>query len=136
MILPRLGFLKRQSDQVVVIELDEAITKGVLLGWSNHEFRLLNYVFFPTPTFQGGSSTKVLADHLREVTKTLGSGIKHIILSISGGDSLLRYIELPTVPIGDMRKILRMNSVAYLKQDLSDYVFDCFALPNSCTEKE
>jgi hypothetical protein len=73
---------------------------------------------------------------MREVTKTLGSDVKHIILSISGGDSLLRYIELPTVPIGDMRKILRMNSVAYLKQDLSDYVFDCFALPNSCTEKE
>ena len=136
MILPRLGILKRQNDQVVVIELGEAITKGVLLGWSNHEFKLLNYVFSPAPTSQSGGSTKALADHLREVTKTLGSPLKHIILSISGGDSLLRYIELPTVPIGDMRKILRMNSVAYLKQDLSDYVFDCFALPNSCTDKE
>jgi len=136
MIFPRLGFLNRQSDKVVVIELDELTTKAVSLAWSDEGFKLLNYVFLPAPISESGNVTALLADHLRTVTQTLGSNIKHVILSISGGDSLLRHIELPTVPVGDMRRILRMNSVAYLQQDLSDYVFDCFVLANPRAGKE
>jgi Tfp pilus assembly PilM family ATPase len=136
MIFPRLGFLHRQSDTVVVIELDERTTKAVLLAWSDGGFKLLNYVFLPAPISESGDLTALLADHLRKVIQTLGSNIRHVILSISGGDSLLRHIELPTVPVGDMRRILRLNSVAYLQQDFSDHVFDCFVLSNPHAEKE
>ena len=136
MIFPRLDFLNKQGGTVVVIELDERTTKAVLLAWSDEGFKLLNYVFLPSPISESGGATELLADHLRKVTQTLGSRGKHVILSISGGDSLLRHIELPTVPVGDMRRILRLNSVAYLKQDLSDHVFDCFVLSDPGPEKE
>jgi len=45
------------------------------------------------------------------------------------GDSIVRHAELPQMPVGDMRQVLKNNTKNYLQQDLPGHVFDCFIIP-------
>ena len=56
-------------------------------------------------------------------------------LSISAHDSILRGIELPLLPVSQMRQMLQLNSKAYLQHDLSDHTFDCYIVPNDPKKK-
>jgi type IV pilus assembly protein PilM len=51
------------------------------------------------------------------------------------GDSIVRHAELPQMPVGDMRQVLKNNSKNYLQQDLPGHVFDCYIIPPRATPK-
>jgi Tfp pilus assembly PilM family ATPase len=42
---------------------------------------------------------------------------------------MVRQIELPQIPLDEMRQILKMNHKNYLQQDLPNHAFDCYIVP-------
>ena len=42
---------------------------------------------------------------------------------------MVRQIELPQIPLDEMRQILKVNHKNYLQQDLPNHVFDCYIIP-------
>ena len=55
-----------------------------------------------------------------------------VTLAVGVNESVVRHAELPSMPVGDMRQILKNNTKNYLQQDLPGHVFDCtIILPRS-----
>lgn len=92
-------------------------------------FSLVNFTVQNSPVFEKSFSSELLAEHLRSVNEALGARSKQVSVAIGVTDALLRHAEMPAVPVGDMRAMLKLNTKTYLQQDLPDYVFDCFILP-------
>ncbi len=130
---PLVGQKKR--DQVLSIDLGGRTTKAVLLQRSGNGFRLARYAIKEAPVYEHGFSATMLAEHLREVAQSLEPKTRQMTLSISAHDSILRGIELPLLPVSQMRQMLQLNSKAYLQHDLSDHTFDCYIVPNDPKKK-
>jgi type IV pilus assembly protein PilM len=125
---PMLGQQKKR-EQVLSIDLGGRTTKAVLLQRAGNSLKLARYSIKEAPIYDRGFSAALLAEHLREVAQSLEPKTRQITLSISANESILRGIELPLLPVNQMRQMLRLNSKAYLQHDLSDHTFDCYIVP-------
>jgi len=90
---------------------------------------LTRYVLLDAPIFDKKISPDLLGEHLRAVAEALGSPTKNLAAAIGLEDSIVRQIELPQIPMDEMRQILRVNHKNYLQQDLPNHVFDCHIIP-------
>ncbi len=128
-----LSFLSRKArkrDQIVAIDLGARMTKAVLVQNPNGEgYRLTQFSVLEAPLYEKAPSRELLTEHLKKVSQDLGNHPKQVVLVLGAADSLLRQAEMPLVPVEDMRLMLKLNSKAYLQQELPDYYFDCFILP-------
>jgi type IV pilus assembly protein PilM len=119
----------RRRTQLIAIDLGMRTTKAVSLQRRGSDLELLRYSIQDAPIHEKDLSTELLAQHLKNVMEALGAKTKQVIVVAGVNDCLLRHAEMPLVPIGDMRMMLKFNSKTYLQQDLTDYVFDCHILP-------
>lgn len=116
----------KRRDQIVAIDLGGRTTKAVHLQRRGETFHLLNYALVDAPAGEKTLSSAALADYLKGVSRALGSGKgKPVTLSIGVADTLFRQVEIPLMPIADVRLMLKYNSKNYLQQELPDHVFDC-----------
>lgn len=120
---------KRKRDQVVAIDLGGRTTKAVLIQRRNDGFALARYALLDAPIYEKTLSLDLLTEHLKSVCQTLDAKGKATTLAVGVNDSLMRHVEIPNMPVEDMRLVLKMNSKNYLQQDLPNYVFDCAVLP-------
>src|SRR5688572_25465356 len=126
MELPFLSRRQRKRDHIVSIDLGGRTTKAVHLQRAGDRFALVNYALLDAPISDKAISTDLLADHLRNVSRMLGAGkAKPVTLAVGVTESLFRQIEVPLMPVDDLRMMLKFNSKTYLQQDLADHVFDC-----------
>jgi type IV pilus assembly protein PilM len=126
MELPFLSRGQRKRDHIVSIDLGGRTTKAVHLQRTGERFSLVNYALLDAPISDKAISTDLLADHLRNVARMLGAGkAKPVTLAVGVTESLFRQIEVPLMPVDDLRMMLKFNSKTYLQQDLADHVFDC-----------
>ena len=125
-----LPFIKSQAkkrDQIVAIDLGGRTTKAVYLQRKGSSFHFINYAVLEAPSYDHGFSTDVLAEHLRGVVRSLASiRVRQVTLAIGVTETLFRQVELPLIPVPDMRQMLKLNPKNYLQQDVTDHVFDCF----------
>lgn len=119
----------RKRTQVVAIDLGARMTKGVNIIRRNDGFELAGFATVETPTSDKGLTTDILGELFKTITQTAADNAKLVVVVLGVGDSMLRQAELPMVPVGDMRLMLKYNSKNYLQQELPDYVFDCQILP-------
>jgi type IV pilus assembly protein PilM len=63
------------------------------------------------------------------------SRTKQVTLSIGVNDTLFRQVEVPLMPVADVRQMLKFNSKNYLQQDLPDYAFDCCYVVSNASGK-
>jgi type IV pilus assembly protein PilM len=42
---------------------------------------------------------------------------------------VVRQVELPQIPVDEMRMVLKNNTKSYLQQDMPNHVFDCYIYP-------
>lgn len=119
----------KKKSQVIAVDLGARTTKAVCLQRKEAGFELLNFKILDAPTFEKGISPEVLGEHLRMLVESLGTKTKFITMSLGVNDSMLRPAEMPTLPVSDLRQMLKFNSKAYFQQDYPDYAFDCFILP-------
>jgi type IV pilus assembly protein PilM len=115
---------------LISVDLGARTTKAVLLQRKADSYVLLNYAVMDAPIYEKSMSAELLAEHLKAVTAALEPRTKLAVVALGVGESVVRHADLPQMPIGDMRQILKNNSKNYLQQDLPGHVFDCFAIAN------
>lgn len=120
---------KRKRDQVVAIDLGGRTTKAVHLQRRESGFTLIKYALLDAPIFEKSLSTELLTEHLKSVCQAVDAKGKLTALAVGVNESLMRHVEMPRMPVDDMRLVLKNNSKNYLQQDLTNYVFDCYVIP-------
>jgi len=116
----------KRRDQVIAIDLGARTTKAVHLQRRGEKISLVNYVLIDAPSPDQSLSVELLGNHIKDTAKALGTTRnRQISLAIGVNDSLFRHVELPMMPVADMRQNAQIQFKEYLQQDLPDYVFDC-----------
>ncbi len=123
------GATKKKRDQVFAIDLGARTTKAVLLERRGEVLALSRYALLDAPIYEKKFSPDLLAEHLRTVTKAMDPRTKLVTLAIGLEDAVVRQVELPQIPVSEMRLVLKNNSKGYLQQDLPRHVFDCHIFP-------
>ncbi len=123
--LPFISSHAKRRDQIVAVDLGVRTTKAVHVQRRGDKFNLLNFAVVDSPVFEKNSSPDVLGDHLKNVVRALGSKTKQVTLALGDAETVFRQIEVPLVPISDLRRMLKFNSKAYLQQEFANHVFDC-----------
>lgn len=126
--MPIIGHTKRR-DEVLSVDLGTRTTKAVLLKRTGSDLKLARFAIKDAPVYDNGFSAAMLAEHLRDVAQSLQPKNRQMTLSVGASESILRGIELPLLPVNQMRQMLRLNSKAYLQHDFSDHTFDCYFVP-------
>jgi type IV pilus assembly protein PilM len=126
MALPFLdGVARKKRDQLVAVDLGGRITKAVHVQRRGDNLALTRYALLDTPIFEKSLPVDLLSEHLKAVNQAVDGKCKWLALTIGVNEALLRHVELPPMPVADMRMVLKNNSRLYLQQDLAGYVFDC-----------
>jgi type IV pilus assembly protein PilM len=123
------GAFKKKRSQMVSIDLGTRTTKAVLLEQRGEIFALCRYALLDAPIFEKKISPEMLADHLKNVVEALGAETQLVTLAVGLDDAVVRQVDLPQIPLDEMRLILKNNPKAYLQQDLPGHVFDCYIFP-------
>ena len=127
-----LAFFKsrgKSRDQMVAIDLGSRTTKAVHLERRGDDFALCSYALLDAPISERTPSAELLMDHLKATCQLLGAKTKLVTLTVGAHDAVLRPVEMPRIPVDDMRLVLKNNSRNYMQQDMSGYVFDCYIIP-------
>jgi len=123
--VPFISSHAKRRDQVVAVDLGVRSTKAVHVQRRGDKFNLVNYALLDSPVFEKNSSADLLADHMKNVVRALGSRTKQVTLALSDSETVFRQVEAPLMPVADLRRMLKFNSKTYLQQELNDFVFDC-----------
>ena len=118
---------------MMAVDLGTRTTKAVLLERRGEVLALSRYALLDAPIYDKKFSAELLSDHLRSVAEALGGGTKFVTLAIGLDDAIVRQVELPQIPVDEMRMVLKNNTKGYLQQDLPNYVFDCHIFPPRTT---
>ena len=110
----------------MAVDLGTRTTKAVLLERRGEVLALSRYAVLDAPIYDKKFSPELLSDHLRSVAEALGGGTKFVTLAVGLDDAIVRQVELPQIPVGEMRQVLKNNTKGYLQQDLPNHVFDCY----------
>ncbi|MDD5141184.1 MAG: pilus assembly protein PilM [Verrucomicrobiales bacterium] len=130
MALPFLnGSKKRKRTQIVSVDLGARTTKAVFLEQRGEVWSLCRYALLDAPIFEKKISSELLAEHLKTVVEALETDAKYITLSVGLDDAVVRQVDLPNIPMDEMRMVLKNNTKGYLQQDLPGHVFDCHIFP-------
>ena len=129
MPLPFLENTAKRRDQMLSIDLGGRTTKAVHLQRKGDDIMLSRFVLLDAPIYEKNLSADLLGEHLKSVFQALDAKTKLVTLAIGVQDSLVRYADLPLMPVGDMRQVLKNNTKNYLQQDLPGYLFDCSVIP-------
>jgi len=114
---------------MIAVDLGSRTTKAALFERRGEILALTRYALLDAPLFEKKMSAELLGDHLKSVAEALGNTTKYIIVAVGLEDAMVRQIELPQIPLDEMRQILKVNHKNYLQQDLPNHVFDCYIIP-------
>jgi type IV pilus assembly protein PilM len=123
------GVAGKSRNQMISVDLGSRTTKAVLLERRGEGFALTRYALLDAPIFEKTLSPELLAEHLKTICETLEARAKLVTLSIGVNDAMVRPVELPLIPVDEMRLVLKNNTRGYLQQDLPNRVFDCHIIP-------
>ena len=129
------GASKKRRNQMLAVDLGSRKTKAILVERRGENIALTRYALLDAPIFDKKISAELLATHLREVVQKMDAQPKWITLALGLDDAMVKQIELPQIPMDDMRAVLKNNSKAYLQQDLAGYAFDCHIFPPKLSQK-
>src|SRR5438046_401786 len=119
---------KTKRDQVVAVDLGGRTTKAIALQRQGDGYALSGYAMMDAPVFEKNLPVELLTEHLQAINAALGGKTKSLVLTVGVNDAVVRPIEMPRMPIEDLRQVLKLNSKTYLQQDLSNHVFDCYPI--------
>jgi len=123
------GASRKKRAQMIAVDLGSRTTKAALFERRGEILALTRYALLDAPLFEKKMSAELLGDHLKSVAEALGNTTKYIIVAVGLEDAMVRQIELPQIPLDEMRQILKVNHKNYLQQDLPNHVFDCYIIP-------
>ncbi|SPE59393.1 Type IV pilus assembly protein PilM [Verrucomicrobia bacterium] len=125
----RNGSRRKKRELVLAVDLGSRTTKAVQLQRRDEGYALCGYAVLDAPIFDKTLSTELLSEHLKTVCQSVVAKTKSVTLTAGVSDALVRQVEMPMIPVDDLRSVLKLNSRNYLQQDLSGHVFDCQVIP-------
>ncbi len=123
------GQARKKRNQMMAVDLGTRTTKAVLMERRGEVLALSRYALLDAPIYDKKFSADLLADHLHGVAEALGGATKFVTLAVGLDDAIVRQVELPQIPLGEMRLVLKNNTKGYLQQDLPRHAFDCHIFP-------
>jgi type IV pilus assembly protein PilM len=123
------GLSGKKRSHMMAVDLGSRTTKAVLLERRGEILALTRYALLDAPIYEKKMSPEMLADHLRQVSEALGNTTKSLTLTVGLDDVIVRQVELPQIPMDEMRLVLKNNAKNYLQQDLPNHIFDCYVFP-------
>ena len=123
------GASRKQRTQMMAVDLGSRTTKAILLERRGEVFALTRYALLDSPIIDKKISPDLLSAHLHSVAEALGNSTKYITISVGLDDAIVRQVEMPHIPVDEMRLILKVNHKNYLQQDLPNHAFDCYVIP-------
>ena len=123
------GVLRQKRNQLMAVDLGNRTTKAVLLERRGEVLALTRYALLDAPIYDKKMSPELLSDHLQQVSEALGNTTKCLTLTVGLDDTIVRQVELPQIPVDEMRLVLKNNTKGYLQQELPNHVFDCYVFP-------
>jgi type IV pilus assembly protein PilM len=125
----------KKRNQMMAVDLGSRTTKAVLIERRGEVLALTRYALLDAPIFDKKISSELLAEHLREVVQKMDAPVRLVTLAVGLDDAVVRQIELPQIPVDEMRLVLKNNTKSYLQQDLPSHVFDCHIFPPNFSAK-
>lgn len=125
MQVPFMSKRNKRSEEIIAVDLGGRHTKAVHIQNRNGRHSLVGYTIQDSPSEQASFSVEVLAEHLKSVSRALGERAKNVTVALGATEAVVRRTEMPAMPVGDIRQLLKFNSKSYLQQELPDHVFDC-----------
>jgi type IV pilus assembly protein PilM len=123
------GASRKKRTKMICVDLGSRTTKAVLLEKRGEILALTRYALLDAPLYEKKISPELLGDHLKSVADALGNTTKFITMAVGVDDAVVRQIELPQIPLDEMRQVLKVNHKNYLQQDLPAHAFDCYIIP-------
>src|SRR5580704_15567510 len=123
------GANRKKRAQMIAVDLGSRTTKAALFERRGEILALTRYALLDAPIFEKKISPELLGDHLKSVAEALGNSTKYIAFAVGLDDAIVRQIELPQIPLEEMRQILKVNHKNYLQQELPNHIFDCYIIP-------
>ena len=123
------GAAKKKRNQTMAVDLGTRTTKAVVLERRGEVLALTRYAILDAPIYDKKFSIDLLSEHLRSVAGALDNATKFVTLGVGLDDAIVRQVELPQIPVSEMRLVLKNNTKGYLQQDLPNYLFDCHIFP-------
>jgi type IV pilus assembly protein PilM len=120
---------RKKRAQMIAVDLGSRTTKAVLFERRGEILALTRYALLDAPIFEKKISPEQLGDHLKSVAEALGNTTRFVTMAVGLEDAMVRQIELPQIPLDEMRQVLKVNHKNYLQQDLPNHVFDCYVIP-------
>lgn len=128
--LPFISRQPKRRDEIVAIDLGAYSTKAVHLRRSGDRFSLVNYAIVQPPNGEKSLFGQALVEHLKQVGAAVGATRSRLVtVALGVNESIFRQVEVPLMPLDDMRLMLKHHSKNYLQQDLPEHVFDCYYIP-------
>jgi len=129
------GASRKKRNQMMAVDLGTRTTKAVLMERRGEVLAMSRYALLDAPIYEKKFSPELLGDHLRSVADALGSSTKFVTLAIGLDDAVVRQVELPQIPVEEMRLVLKNNTKGYLQQELQNYTFDCHIFAPKATSE-
>ena len=123
------GASRKKRAQMIAVDLGSRTTKAVLFERRGEILALTRYALLDAPIFEKKISPEQLCDHLKSVADALGNTTRFVTVAVGLEDAMVRQIELPQIPLDEMRQVLKVNHKNYLQQELPNHVFDCHIIP-------
>lgn len=120
---------RKKRDQVLAIDLGSRTTKAVYLQRRGAEYTLSRYVLLDAPVYDKTLSVDLLTEHLKSVSQALDAKTRVVSIALGVNEALVRHVDMPRIPLEDMRQALKISPKNYLQQDLPNHMFDCFVIP-------
>ena len=117
--------ISRKRDQMVAVDLGTRTTKAVSVQRRGQGLTLCGFALLDAPIYEKSLTADLLGEHLKAVTEVLRPSTKYVSLTVGVNDAQVRHADMPRMPVGDMRMVLKLNAKTYLQQDLPGHIFDC-----------
>ena len=130
---------KKKRTQTMAVDLGTRTTKAVLMERRGEVMALTRFALLDAPIAGKKLSPELLSEHLRSVSEALGGAAKgkFVTLAVGLDDAIVRQVDLPQIPVDEMRLVLKNNTKGFLQQDLPNYVFDCnISLPKTASQPQ
>lgn len=124
------GVIPERAGAVTVgLDIGTFACKGVKMKKTGSGYTLLNWSVVPV---EGGDQKKALKQTLRN----LSAEAMDPLTAVSGKGTLIRYIELPRMPLGDLKKCFAIEADKYFPFPLDQIYTDCHILDTTLKDNK
>jgi type IV pilus assembly protein PilM len=118
------NLFRKKTQEVLAVDLGRRTTKAVHLQRDSDGLVLRGCAVLDALPFERALSPEGVATQLKTLSETFHTRVSSVALAVGANDALIRTVEVPPMPLHDLRQVLRRGSRHYLQQDLADHVFD------------